>query len=167
MVHKIVNNHIWKQKKKERILKMSSNVTKQGEVLSTFNESSSKRTPIQSALTRPLVEAVGKCFLLLSGTTEEVQDSNDETKTIQRAVYEVRFITSKTRLPRSTVLTEKIKGSKSVITEEENKKLLLGLEKNKVVAFDDLSHWNFNGNEGLSASGMRVLEVSPQEAMNL
>ena len=74
MVHKIVNNHIWKQKKKERILKMSSNVTKQGEVLSTFNESSSKRTPIQSALTRPLVEAVGKCFLLLSGTTEEVQD---------------------------------------------------------------------------------------------
>ena len=80
MVHKIVNNHIWKQKKKERILKMSSNVTKQGEVLSTFNESSSKRTPIQSALTRPLVEAVGKCFLLLSGTTEEVQDSNDETR---------------------------------------------------------------------------------------
>lgn len=167
MVHKIVNNHIWKQKKKERILKMSSNVTKQGEVLSTFNESSSKRTPIQSALTRPLVEAVGKCFLLLSGTTEEVQDSNDETKTIPRAVYEVRVISSKTRLPIGTVLTVKIKGSKSVITEEENKKLLLGLEKNKVVAFDDLSHWNFNGNEGLSASGMRVLEVSPQEAMNL
>ena len=167
MVHKIVNNHIWKQKKKERILKMSSNVTKQGEVLSTFNESSSKRTPIQSALTRPLIEAVGKCFLLLSGTTEEVQDSNDETKTIPRAVYEVRVISSKTRLPIGTVLTVKIKGSKSVITEEENKKLLLGLEKNKVVAFDDLSHWNFNGNEGLSASGMRVLEVSPQEAMNL
>ena len=167
MVHKIVNNHIWKQKKKERILKMSSNVTKQGEVLSTFNESSSKRTPIQSALTRPLVEAVGKCFLLLSGTTEEVQDSNDETKTIPRAVYEVRVISSKTRLPIGTVLTVKIKGSKSVITEEENKKLLLGLEKNKVVAFDDLSHWIFNGNEGLSASGMRVLEVSPQEAMNL
>ena len=167
MVHKIVNNHIWKQKKKERILKRSSNVTKQGEVLSTFNESSSKRTPIQSALTRPLVEAVGKCFLLLSGTTEEVQDSNDETKTIPRAVYEVRVISSKTRLPIGTVLTVKIKGSKSVITEEENKKLLLGLEKNKVVAFDDLSHWNFNGNEGLSASGMRVLEGSPQEAMNL
>ena len=146
---------------------MSSNVTKQGEVLSTFNESSSKRTPIQSALTRPLVEAVGKCFLLLSGTTEEVQDSNDETKTIPRAVYEVRVIRSKTRLPIGPVITEKIKGSKSVITEEENKKLLLGLEKNKVVAFDDLSHWNFNGNEGLSASGMWVLEVSPQEAMNL
>ena len=61
----------------------------------------------------------------------------------------------------------KVKGSTSVITNDENKKLLLGLAKNKVVAFDDLSHWNFNGNEGLSASGMRVLEVSPQEAMNL
>lgn len=69
---------------------MSNNVTKQGELLTTFNESSSKRTPIQSALTRPLVEAVGKCFLLLSGTTEEVQDQNDENKTIPCAVYEVR-----------------------------------------------------------------------------
>ena len=78
-------------KKKEGILKMSSNVTKQGEVLSTFNESSSKRTPIQSALTRPLVEAIGKCFLLLSGTTEEVQDPNDESKTIPRAVYAVSY----------------------------------------------------------------------------
>ncbi len=146
---------------------MSNNVTKQGELLSTFNESNSKRTPIQSALTRPLVEAIGKCFLLLSGTTEEVQYSTDETKTIPRAVYEVRVISSNTRLPIGTVLTVKIKGSESVIADEENKKLLLGLEKNKVVAFDDLSHWNFNGNEGLSASGMRVLEVSPQEAMNL
>ena len=62
------------------------NTTKQGELLSTFNDNSSKRTPIQSALTRPLIEAVGKCFLLLSGTTEEVQDSNDETKTIPMAI---------------------------------------------------------------------------------
>ncbi len=145
---------------------MSSNVTKQGEVLSTFNESNSKRTPIQSALTRPLTEAIGKCFLLLSGATEEVQDSNDETKTIPRAVYKVRVVSSKTRLPIGTVLTVKIKGSESVIDDEENKKLLLGLE-NKVVAFDDLSHWNFNGNEGLSASNMRILEINPQEAMNL
>ncbi len=146
---------------------VQDNTTKQGELLSTFNESNSKRTPVQSALTRPLEEAIGKCFLLLSGTTEEVQDSNDESKTIPRAVYEVRVISSKTRLPIGTVLTVKIKGSEGVVTDEENKKLLLGLAKNKVVAFDDLSHWNFNGNEGLSASGMRVLEVSPQEAMNL
>lgn len=146
---------------------MSNNITKQGELLSTFNESNHKRSQIQSALTRPLVEAIGKCFLLLSRTTEEIQDSNDETKPVPCAVDEVRVISSNTRLPNGTVLTVKIKGSESVIAEEENKKLLLGLEKNKVVAFDDLSHWNFNGNEGLSASNMRVLEISPQEAMNL
>lgn len=143
------------------------NTTKQGELLSTFNESNSKRTPIQSALTRPLEEAIGKCFLLLSGTTEEVQDSNDESKTIPRAVYKVRVVSSNTRLAIGAVLTVKVKGSKSVITDDENKKFLFGLEKNKVVAFDDLSHWNFNGNEGLSASNIRILEVSPQEAMNL
>ena len=143
------------------------NTTKQGELLSTFNESNSKRTPIQSALTRPLEEAIGKCILLLSGTTEEVQDSNDESKTIPRAVYKVRVVSSNTRLAIGTVLTVKVKGSKSVITDDENKKFLFGLEKNKVVAFDDLSHWNFNGNEGLSASNIRILEVSPQEAMNL
>lgn len=143
------------------------NVTKDGEVLTTFNESSSKKTPIQSALTRPLVEAIGKCFLLLSGTTEEIQDQNDDTKTIPRAVYEVRVISPNTRLPIGTVLTIKVKGTESIIDDEENKKLLLGLEKNKVVAFDDLSHWNFNGSEGLSASGIRTLEVTPQEAMRL
>ena len=65
------------------------------------------------------------------------------------------------------MLTVKIKGSESVINDDDNKKLLLGLEKNKVVAFENLSHWNFNGSEGLSASSMRVLDVSPQEAMNL
>lgn len=162
-----MSNHNWKHKMKGDIIMSNNITTKQGELLSTFSESSSKRTPIQSALTRPLEEAVGKCFLLLSGTTEEVQDSNDESKTISRAVYEVRVVSSKTRLPIGTVLTVKIKGSESVITDEENKKLLLGLEKNKVVAFDDLNHWNFNGNEGLSASSMRVLDVSPQDAMNL
>lgn len=146
---------------------MSNNITKQGELLSTFNESTSKRTPIQAALTRPLIEAVGKCFLLLSGETEEIQDSNDDSKVIPRAVYKVRVISSNTRLPIGAVLTVKIKGSKSVINDDENKKLLLGLEKNKVVAFDDLSHWNFNGSEGLSASGIRTLEVTPQEAMRL
>lgn len=141
--------------------------TKDGELLNSFKENGSKKTPIQSALTRPLVEAVGKCFLLLSGTTEEIQDPNDETKTIPRAVYEVRVISSNTKLSIGTVLTVKVKGAESIINDEENKKLLLGVEKNKVVAFDDLSHWNFNGNEGLSASGIRTLEVSPQEAMRL
>lgn len=142
-------------------------VTKNGELLTTFKESNSRKTPIQSALTRPLVEAVGKCFLLLSGTTEEIQDPNDESKTLPRAVYEVRVISSNTKLPIGTVLTIKVKGSPSVVNEEENKKLLLGLEKNKVVAFDELSHWNFNNSEGLSASSIRILEITPQEAMRL
>lgn len=146
---------------------MEKNITSQGEVLTTFKENNSKKTPIQSALTRPLVEAVGKCFLLLSGTTEEIQDSNDESKVIPRAVYEVRVISSNTKLPIGTVLTIKVKGTESIVNVDENKKLLLGLEKNKVVAFDDLSHWNFNGSEGLSASGIRILEVTPQEAMRL
>ena len=167
MVLIIIYNRIWLQNVKGDIIMSNNNTTKQGELLSTFNETNSKRTPIQSALTRPLVEAIGKCFLLLSGTTEEVQDSNDESKTIPRAVYEVRVISSKTRLPIGTVLTVKIKGSESVINDDDNKKLLLGLEKNKVVAFENLSHWNVNGSEGLSASSMRVLDVSPQEAMNL
>lgn len=146
---------------------MEKNITSQGEVLTTFKENNSKKTPIQSALTRPLVEAVGKCFLLLSGTTEEIQDSNDESKAVPRAVYEVRVISSNTKLPIGTVLTIKVKGAESIVNVDENKKLLLGLEKNKVVAFDDLSHWNFNGSEGLSASGIRTLEVTPQEAMRL
>ncbi|MGL5898888.1 MAG: hypothetical protein ACRCZW_04365 [Lactobacillaceae bacterium] len=142
-------------------------VTKNGELLTTFKESNSRKTPIQSALTCPLVEAVGKFFLLLSGTTEEIQDPNDESKTLPRAVYEVRVISSDTKLPIGTVLTIKVKGSPSIVNEEENKKLLLGLEKNKVVAFDELSHWNFNNSEGLSASSIRILEVTPQEAMRL
>lgn len=146
---------------------MEKNITSQGEVLTTFKENNSKKTPIQSALTRPLVEVVGKCFLLLSGTTEEIQDSNDESKVVPRAVYEVRVISSNTKLPIGTVLTIKVKGAESIVNVDENKKLLLGLEKNKVVAFDDLSHWNFNGSEGLSASGIRTLEVTPQEAMRL
>ena len=146
---------------------MEKNITSQGEVLTTFKENNSKKTPIQSALTRPLVEAVGKCFLLLSGTTEKIQDSNDESKMIPRAVYEVRVISSNTKLPIGTVLTIKVKGTESIVNVDENKKLLLGLEKNKVVAFDDLSHWNFNGSEGLFASGIRVLEVTPQEATRL
>lgn len=132
--------------------------------LTTFNESSSKRTPIQTALTRPLVSAVGKCFLLLSGTTEEVTTDNEQA--IPRAVYQVRVISNKTIHNTGTVLTVKVKGHSSIIDDSENQKLLLGTE-HKVVAFDDLSHWNFNGSEGLSASNIRILDIEPQEAMKL
>lgn len=143
------------------------NVTKNGEELTTFQEVGSKKTPIQTALTRPLVEVIGKCFLLLSGSTEMVEDSSNDNKEIPRAVYEVRTISTNAKLPIGTVLTIKVKGSQSILNDEDNKKLLLGIEKNKVVAFDNLSHWIFNGSEGLSASGVRVLDVTPQEAMKL
>ena len=143
------------------------NVTKDGELLSTFLESNSKRTPIQTALTRPLIEAIGKCFLLLSGSTEMIPEANDDKKMIPRAIYEVRIISQNTLLPIGTVLTVKIKNSKSILNDQQNQALLFGQETNKIVVFDDLSHWSFNNTEGLSASNIRILDVTPQEAMNL
>lgn len=142
-------------------------VTRNGEILSTFNENGSKRTPIQTALTRPLKEAIGKCFLLISGSTEKVLVSNDDTKEVSRAVYEVRTLSKATKLPAGTILTIKIKGKESMLTNDENQKLLLGIEKPRIVAFDSLSHWNFNNTEGLSAEDIRELNLTVQEAMKL
>lgn len=146
---------------------MNKDITNNGELLSTFTKNNSKRMPIQVALTRPLVEVVGKCFLLLNGMTEMIPDLNENDEMIPRAVYEVRTISKDTRLPIGTVLTVKIKNSKSIVSELQNQAVLLGQEKNKVVAFDDLSHWSFNNNEGLSASNIRILDITPQEAMKL
>ncbi|PAB50509.1 hypothetical protein [Lactobacillus johnsonii] len=143
------------------------NVTDNGELLTTFNESKSKRVPIQTALTRPLVEVVGKCFLLINGFTEMISESNDSDNVIPRAVYQVRTIGKNIQLPIGTVLTVKIKNSKSILNEQQNQALLLGQEKNKVVAFDELSHWYFNNTEGLSASNIRILDIAPQDAMKL
>lgn len=144
------------------------NVTQNGELLSTFVvQNGSKRMPIQTALTRPLVEAIGKCFLLLSGSTEMIPELNDDKKMIPRAVYEVRVINQNTRLAIGTVLQIKIKNSESILSKEQNQNLLLGTEKSQVVAFDDLSHWSFNNTEGLSASNIRILDITPQEAMKL
>lgn len=143
------------------------NVTDNGELLTTFNESKSKRVPIQTALTRPLVEVVGKCFLLINGFTEMISESNDSDNVIPRAVYQVRTIGKNIQLPIGTVLTVKIKNSKSILSEQQNQALLLGQEKNKVVAFDELSHWYFNNTEGLSASNIRILDIAPQDAMKL
>lgn len=143
------------------------NVTQNGELLSTFVQNGSKRMPIQTALTRPLVEAIGKCFLLLSGSTEMIPELNDDKKMIPRAVYEVRVINQNTRLAIGTVLQIKIKNSESILSKQQNQNLLLGTEKSKVVAFDDISHWTFNNTEGLSASNIRILDITPQEAMKL
>ena len=71
-----------------------NNITKQGELLPNLDENNTKRIPIQLALTWSLEEAVGKSFLPLSGTTEEVQDLSDEIKTISW-VYGVWVISYK------------------------------------------------------------------------
>lgn len=107
------------------------NVTDNGELLTSFNESKSKRVPIQTALTRPLVEVVGKCFLLINGFTEMISESNDSDNVIPRAVYQVRTIGKNIQLPIGTVLTVKIKNSKSILNEQQNQALLLGQEKIK------------------------------------
>ncbi|EEQ26703.1 MULTISPECIES: hypothetical protein [Lactobacillus] len=145
----------------------TKNVTDNGELLTTFKENTSKKMPIQAALTRPLAEAIGNCFLLLSGFTEKIPESNDSKNMIPRAVYEVRVINQNRRLQIGTVLQIKIKNSESILSNQQNQNLLLGLDKSKVVAFDDLSHWNFNNSEGLSATNIRILDLSPQEAMKL
>ena len=144
-----------------------NDVTKNGEILSTFNDNISKRLPIQSALTRPLEEVVGKCFLLLSGSTEMIPESIESKNMIPRATYEVRIINKNKLLAIGTVLQIKIKNSESILSESQNQNLLLGQELGKIVAFDDLSHWTFNNIEGLSASNIRILDLTPQEAMKL
>lgn len=126
----------------------------------------SKSTPIQSALQLPLAYATGKLFALVSGRTEEVADYDDPSKVSTRAVYEVRVISKNARLPLGTILEIKIKDSQSLLSDEDNVNLLLGVTQQPVVAFDQLSHWVMNRREGLSASGIRILKINVQEAMN-
>lgn len=147
--------------------KLNENIaTKNDEELSTFNERQNKRTPIQNALTRRLDEAIGKAFLVVDGKTETVQDPNDSSQTIPRAVYHVRVISDRVRLSLGTILTVKIKGKKCILSKDDERKMLLGVS-HKVVAFDGLSHWVFNGNEGLSATDIRILDIKPEAAMKL
>lgn len=133
---------------------------------STFAESlGSKRTPIQNALQEPLVSAIGDLFSLVSATTEEVQDYNDENKTSRRAVYNVRTLSPKAKLPLGSLFIVKIKEAESIVSVEQNTELLLG-KTSLVVAFDELNHWYMNGIEGISAKGIRTIDVTTQEAIN-
>lgn len=136
-------------------------------VPSTFvGSAESKSTPIQSVLQLPLAYATGKLFALVSGRNEKVADYDDPNKVSTRAIYEVRVISKKAKLPLGTILEIKIKDSQSILTEEDNVNLLLGVAQQPVVAFDQLSHWVMNRREGLSASGIRILKMGVQEAMN-
>lgn len=144
-----------------------SQENKAGIEVSTFaTQTESKSTPIQAALQQPLAFAIGKLFALVSGRTEEVVDYDDPNKISKRAVYEVRVISQKAKLPLGTILEIKIKDSQSILSEEDNVNLLLGSAQQPVVAFDQLSHWVMGRREGLSASDIRVLKISVQEAMN-
>lgn len=131
---------------------------------STFAEALlNKRTPVQNVLQKPLKVATGDLFKLVSGTNEMVKtkDGADEN----RAVYKVQPLNS-ALLPISTELEVKIKGTNCIVDEKDNVDLMLGT-RIVVVAFDNLSHWVFNGAEGLNASGIRVLQLDRDQVVKI
>lgn len=122
-----------------------------------------KATPINNVLQKPLKLATGSIFKVLSGTTETVEDNNgDSTK---RAIYRVQSLNSQL-LPLTTEFEIKIKGQSCLLKEEDNIEIMFN-SKMIIVAFDNLSHWSFNGREGLNATGIRVLNLSNQQIMKI
>lgn len=133
--------------------------------LSTFvDNNGSSRTPVQNAMLLPLKEVIGDLFSLVAADSEQIQDFNDPNKVTDRAVYSVRTLSNKSKLPIGSLLTIKVKDSKSAFTDEENTALLLGTAA-IVVSFDELSHWSMSGNEGLSAKGIHKVNLTLQEAV--
>lgn len=137
--------------------------------VSTFATTTpNRRLPITSARQRNLQSVIGNVFKVISGRTETVEnrEKNGKTTTLPRAVYECQTLNSK-YLPLGTQLTIKIKGAQCALGPEENQALLLG--KVLIVAFDDLNHWSMpaNGLEGLSASNMRALNISLENAVQV
>lgn len=131
---------------------------------STFAEPIfSKRTPIAKAQTKPLEEVTGNTFKLISSTTETAQDTDKDgnRQDVDRAVYTVQPLNSKV-LPVNQELTIKIKGSQSVLTEEMQMDLLYNT-KIYLATFDEISHWTFSGTEGLNATDVHIVGVTPQE----
>lgn len=138
--------------------------------VSTFTSSTvSRRMPITAARQRTLQSTIGNVFKVVGGYTEFVESRNDngESKKVPRAVYDCQTLNSG-YLPLGTQLTVKIKGVGSVLNNEQNQALLLGSGV-MVVAFDDLNQWSIpsSGMEGLSASGMRVLNISLEQALQV
>ncbi|PMD73047.1 hypothetical protein [Companilactobacillus nuruki] len=130
---------------------------------STFaSKYESTRLPLTSALQRPTVYATGDLFRLNGSSTEEVEDKDGNVA--PRAVYNVQALNSQ-HLALGTNLTFKIKGQKSVLSEEDNLALLEG-KTIPVVAFDNIRLWQVGANEGLTADGMRVLSISPAQAIS-
>lgn len=131
---------------------------------STFAEVlQNKRTPVNNALQKPLKSVIGDLFKLVSGTNEVIKTKDGEEEI--RAVYRVQPLNS-TLLPLSAELEVKIKGAKSIVDEKDNMELMLDA-RIVVVAFDKLSHWIFNGSEGLNATGIRVLQLSKDDVVRI
>ena len=149
----------------EEVKRLNRSVTKSGEVLNKYRFINNKRTPIQVCLNESLPDVLGKAFLLHRATTEEVEGDNGEK--LPRAVYEVLVVSKNATLKMGTPLTIKVKGQKAIVGEDYNTQVLLGTMQKKVIVFDDLMHWIMPSGEGLSASGARFIEMTPQEAVNL
>lgn len=133
-------------------------------VESTFAEVVKNRhMPVGNCLNSLLKEATGTVFKLEGGTTETVTDADGKQN--DRAVYDVQTLNSG-MLPLGTKLQFKIKGEKCVLTEED----MMNLVFNKqlvAVSFMDISRWSFNNQEGLNATGINFLELTPQQIMAL
>ncbi|UNL59417.1 MULTISPECIES: hypothetical protein [Lactobacillus] len=137
-------------------------------VPSTFaDQILNSHTPVDSARKRPLEEVVGNIFKLISSKTETVneQDKGGKVHQIPRSVYEVQCVNGPL-ISDSQTLTVKIKGEESILTEEQHLKLKFN-EGVIIVTFEELNHWVFSGNEGLSASGVHLKEVTSQQFKQL
>lgn len=128
----------------------------------------SKSTPILSKRleSAPVLSVIGRVFILQGGHINKSQDYKDKNKVNSSAIHEVAVISKKARLPLATRLQVKIKEGDLLEEEKDIAGLLLGT-KHVVVAFDEINHWIYNGNEGLSAKKIRVLDMTPEEAMKI
>ena len=131
---------------------------------STFAQSlMPKSTPISNSLTKPLKLATGTIFKVVSGSNEQVQDKDGNE--VVRAVYKIQVLNS-SLLPLATELEVKIKGQECLLSEQDNVDIMFN-SKMVTVAFDDLALWSFNGHEGLTASGIRPLELSNDQIQRI
>lgn len=124
---------------------------------------SSKSTPIINVLQKPLKFATGTLFKVVSGTNEEIKDK-DGKKSV-RAIYRVQSLDSKL-LDLSHEFEIKVKNQKCLLTHADNFNITFH-SKMIIVAFDNLSHWLFNGHEGLNATGVRILNMSEEQVMKV
>lgn len=131
---------------------------------STFAEPiAPKSTPMANVMQKPLKLATGSLFKVVSGSNETVKD--DKNNPVVRAVYKVQSLNSKL-LPLTTEFEIKVKGQKCLLSEQDNMNIMFNA-KMVIVAFDGLAYWNFNGKEGLNATGVRTLHLSQDQIMNI